>query len=213
VSRGGNHSVPSISLLSGQRNSRRPEKLSRRLLAYYMMRNREARRPTKAALAGLRSSSIRSAGCRHGYDCTAHIEHLSLPEPPRGVFLRPSVTMLRTFFSSRCGVVAFQSNSGAWPALNQKAKSQSLVRKSPGRWFWHLQFCPHGGFPSPSPPAGKANAQIRPEGQHRVARCLAPSLPHPRQKILALVGNPTQGQRVQGYADLAFSRRKWNFRK
>jgi hypothetical protein len=37
---------------------------------------------TKAALAGLRSGSIRSACYRHGYDCTARIEHLNLaPEP------------------------------------------------------------------------------------------------------------------------------------
>src|SRR5262249_40193761 len=43
----------------------------------------KAHHATKAALAGLRSDSIRSAGCRHGYDCTARIEHLSLPEPHR----------------------------------------------------------------------------------------------------------------------------------
>jgi hypothetical protein len=33
---------------------------------------------TKAALAGLRSGSIRSASYRNGYDCTARIEHLNL---------------------------------------------------------------------------------------------------------------------------------------
>src|SRR5262249_16728581 len=68
------------------------------LLAYYMMRNSEARRATKAALAGLRSGSIRSAGCRNGYDCTARIEHLSLPEPATRGFLaavRPALSLLR----------------------------------------------------------------------------------------------------------------------
>ena len=52
--------------------------------------------------AGLRSGSIRSAGCRYGYDRTARIEHLSQPEPDArfltpGFFGRPFgpfVTML-----------------------------------------------------------------------------------------------------------------------
>jgi hypothetical protein len=52
-----------------QRNPRWPEKLSRRPSRL----NREAHHATKAALAGLRSGSIRSAGYRNGYDCTARI--------------------------------------------------------------------------------------------------------------------------------------------
>src|SRR2546430_6354441 len=52
-----------------QRNQLRPEKLSRRPSRL----NREAYHATKAALAGLRSGSIRSAGYRNGYDCTARI--------------------------------------------------------------------------------------------------------------------------------------------
>ena len=66
-------------LNSGTR--RRPRSYLGGLLANQMIRNREARHATKAALAGLRSGSIRGAGCRYGYDCTARIEHLSLPEP------------------------------------------------------------------------------------------------------------------------------------
>ena len=47
-----------------------------------MIWNRGAYHATKAALAGLRSGSIRSAGCRYGYDCTAYNYRLNLaPEP------------------------------------------------------------------------------------------------------------------------------------
>jgi hypothetical protein len=103
VSRAGNHSVPSAGLLFEERNSRRPEKLSRRPSRLLEMRNREARRATKAALAGLRSGSIRSAGCRYGYDRTARIEHLSQPEPDAR-FLTPGFfSGVRSALSLRCG--------------------------------------------------------------------------------------------------------------
>jgi hypothetical protein len=39
--------------------------------------NRGAYHATKATLAGLRPDSIRSAGCRYGYDCTARTYHLN----------------------------------------------------------------------------------------------------------------------------------------
>src|SRR6201990_1902002 len=71
-----------------------------------MMRNREARHATKAALAGLRSGSIRSAGCRHGYDCTARIEHLSQPASPS------FASKLGTKLETHHGVAAFQPRVG-----------------------------------------------------------------------------------------------------
>jgi hypothetical protein len=66
----------------------------------------KAHHATKAALAGLRSDSIRSAGSRYGYDCTARIEHLSLPEPATRGFVAAVCTglSLLRWFRSRIGI-------------------------------------------------------------------------------------------------------------
>ena len=52
-------------------------------LAHQDLEQGGAYHATKALLAGLRCRSTRSAGYRNGYDCTAHIDHLTSQNPAR----------------------------------------------------------------------------------------------------------------------------------
>src|SRR5262249_10245525 len=110
----------------------------------------KAHHATKAALAGLRSDSIRSAGCRHGYDCTARIEHLSLPEPANRGFLaavRPALSLLRRHRRAAASrpLVARMRRAGM-SAFSYIAKPTQLTLPKPQRALlarrsWRITLC------------------------------------------------------------------------